>query len=98
MNSGKTENSISVSLVDYIGKIDDGVAVILSLMINSEQYEMVYWFNRENNKHIKIEKKFYEHYPAIKDIYDYEYLIDLLYHIDTNILPNKEEIFSTFNV
>jgi len=96
MNSGKTENTINVSIIDYIGRIDNGIAVILSLQINSENYEMIYWFDKGKDKSLKIEEKFYQHYPEIGDIYDYEYLIDLLYHIDTKVLPDKEEIFKEF--
>ena len=78
---------ISVSLIDYIGKLSseefgDGVAVILSLIIDDETYEIVYWFNKQNQFRINIEQKFYDNYPKIKDIYEYEYLIDLLYHKD----------------
>lgn len=92
--------NISVSLVDYIGKIEsefgDGVGVILSLQLNKELYEMIYWFNIKNEFRIVIEDKFYKHFPDIKDIYKYEYLIDLLYYIDTTVLPKREEIFKEF--
>ena len=87
---------ISVSLIDYIGKIDGGVGVILSLMLLDIQYEIVYWFNPKNDFRLTIEQKFYDNYPQIVDIYHYEYLIDLLYHIDTEVLPSREEIFKEF--
>jgi len=90
------KNKINVSLIDYIGEIDNGVAVILSLSLNSELYEMIYWFNRENKRNFVIEDKFYQHFPKIRDIQEYDYFIDLLYHIDTEILPEKEEIFNEF--
>lgn len=90
------ENNISVSLVDYIGRIDNGVGVILSIVLNDVPYEMVYWFDQESGKRIKIEEKFYDDYPQIINIYDYEYLIDLLYYIDTELLPDKKEIFDNF--
>ncbi|NPV12836.1 MAG: hypothetical protein HPY57_13775 [Ignavibacteria bacterium] len=87
---------ISVSLIDYIGKIEDGVAVLLSLMIKDNNYELVYWFNPNNKFRITIEDKFYIDFPKVKNIYEYEYLIDLLYHIDTQLLPPREEIFKEF--
>ena len=96
MNSDKKEKNINISLIDYIGKIDNGVAVILSLSIDDNLYEMIYWFDNENNRSIKIEEKFYHHYPEIRDIYEYEYLIDLLYYVDMKLLPPKEEIFAEF--
>ncbi len=87
---------ISVSIVDYIGKIDEGVAVILSLLIDDITYEIIYWFTSTNDFRITIEQKFYDHYPTVKDIYEYEYLIDLLYHIDVEVLPPREDIFKEF--
>lgn len=88
--------NINLSLVDYIGKLENGVAVILSLVIDEEQYEIIYWFNRNSDYRINIEQKFYDNFPHIKNIYDYEYLYELLYYIDNKILPNKEEIFNEF--
>ena len=94
MNSGTS--NVSVSLIDYIGELEDGVAVILSLSLNNQTYEMMYWFNRDNKQRVTIEEKFYHHYPQIRDIMEYEYLIDLLYYVDTEVLPGKEEIFAEF--
>ena len=91
---------ISISLIDYIGIMPseegDGVAVLLSLVIKENTYELVYWFNPDNKFRIVIEDKFYQNFPNVKNIYDYEYLIDLLYHIDTQVLPSREEIFKEF--
>lgn len=87
----------SVSIIDWIGVIDDGVAVILSLVINEKSYEMMYWFNNKKFR-ITLDENFYINYPKIKNIYEYEYLIDLIYHIDTNVLPSREEIFKTFKI
>ena len=38
---------VSVSVVDYIGKIKDGVAVLLSLNIDDNIFEMIFWFNKK---------------------------------------------------
>ena len=87
----------SISLVDYIGKIENGVAVILSLMIDDKPYEIIYWFNREKKYTFTIEPSFYEDYP-IGDIEKNQYFPELLNYIDTEILPDTEEIFKTFGV
>lgn len=92
----KSKDPISVSLIDYIGAVENGVAVILSLMILDKQYEIVYWFDKEKNFTITIEDSFYKDFPKVTNIYEYEYLIDLLYHIDTEVLPSREEIFKEF--
>jgi len=87
---------LSVSVVDYIGKVENGVAVILSLMIMDKRYEIIYWFTPENDFRITIQDTFYQDFPKVKNIYEYERLIDLLYHIDTQVLPPREEIFKQF--
>jgi len=92
------DNNISVSIIDYVGKMEDGIGVILSLIIYEIQYELIYWFNKNGKRVLKIEDKFYQHYPQIRDIYEYEYFIDLLYHIDEKLLPPKDEIFEEFDL
>jgi hypothetical protein len=87
---------ISVSLIDYIGVVENGVGVILSLVLIDKQYEIIYWFDQQNNFTITIEDSFYEDFPKVKNIYEYEYLIDLLFHIDTEVLPPREDIFNEF--
>lgn len=87
---------INISLIDYIGKIEDGIAVLLSLSLNDKLYEIIYWFNEQNKFTINFDKNFYKDYPNIKNIYEYEYLLDLIYYIDTNVLPPRKDIFEHF--
>jgi len=91
-----TLKMISISLIDYIGKLEDGVGVILSLILHDKPYEIIYWFNKKDEMIFKIDDNFYKDYPEITNIYEYEYLIDLLYHIDTELLPSREEIWKEF--
>jgi len=87
---------VSISIIDYVGQVEDGVAVLLSLVIKDRKYEIVYWFNPNKKFRITIEDEFYKDFPKVKNIYEYEYLIDLLYHIDTQVLPPREQIFKEF--
>jgi len=93
---------ISITIIDYIGVLEseygNGVAVILSLLLNDKQYEMIYWFNNHNDFTISLDDNFFIDYPNIKNIYEYEYLIDLIFHIDTYVLPPREEIFKEFDL
>lgn len=94
---------ISVSLIDYIGIVPseeygDGVGIILSLFLYEKTYEIIYWINPKNEFRINIEDNFYNDFPSIKNIYNYEYLIDLLYHIDTEVLPQRNVIFKEFGL
>jgi hypothetical protein len=88
---------ITISIIDFIGIVDDGVGVILSLLIDEKSYEIIYWFNKNNDYRLVIEDKFYKNYPHVKNIYDYEYFSDLIKYIDNKVLPKREEIWKEFN-
>jgi len=87
---------VSVSLIDFIGKYKDGVSVILSLEINEKFYEMMYWFNVYDKHTLVIDEEFYEDYPNIKDIMEYEPTKGLLEYLHSKILPPREEIFKKY--
>jgi len=89
---------ISISIIDFIGKMDDGVCVILSMIINDKPYEVLYWFNKNNNYRFVIDEKFYNDFPQIKNIYEYEPLKDLIVYIDHELLPKREEIWKEFGL
>ena len=99
--TGKTIQ-ISISLVDFIGRIDDGVATILSMMINDKNYELMYWFDKNDNYRIVIDDKFYEDFPSVKDIYEFEYLKDLIIYIDKKPfeinLINNDELYDNLSI
>jgi hypothetical protein len=84
-----------ISIIDYIGEINDGVAVILSLKVKEKIYQLVYWFNKENDYIMSIDENFLQDYN-IKNIYEYKNYKKLAYYIHTFILNNKEEIFKEF--
>jgi len=90
-----TQNPIiSVSVIDYIGQVDDGVALLLNVMIFDNAYEMSYWFNKEGTVRLVPEQKFLDKLN-ITSIYDYEGFKDLIYIIHSNI-PNVEKILDEF--
>lgn len=88
------QSIISVSVIDYIGKMDDGVALLLNLIINDELYEIGYWFNLDGKIKIVPEDKLLDKLN-LKSIYDYNKLDDLLFIIHSSI-PSADEIFSEF--
>lgn len=85
---------ISVSVIDYIGKQEDGVALLLNVIIFEKLYEIAYWFNRKGQVRIVPEKKFLEKLK-IESIYDYDNLEDLIFLIHSNI-PNVDKILDEF--
>ena len=48
---------LSISVIDYIGKIKDGVAVLLSLNVDDKIYELVFWFNKTSNYTLTVDEK-----------------------------------------
>lgn len=87
---------VSFSVIDYIGKVEDGVALILSMKVEDSIYELAYWFNKEGNYVITADKYFLNKYNLMEtsDFKGYEELKIL---IDKNIPPH-EEIFKEFDV
>ena len=86
---------ISVSVIDYVTEMEDGVALILSLKIDSEYYEILYWFDKENNVKIVAEDKFLKD-MEIEDVHTDPGIVGLVEFIEKNI-PPKEEILKQFN-
>jgi hypothetical protein len=84
-----------ISIIDYIGEINDGVAVLLSIKVREKIYQLLYWFNRDDNYIMSIDENFLRDYK-IKNIYEYKNYKKLAYYIHTFILDNKEEIFKEF--
>ena len=60
-----------ISVIDYIGKINDGVAILLSMKIIDKIYELVYWFNQDYEYLLSCDNTFLIDYN-IKDIYEYK--------------------------
>ena len=87
-------NRISVSLIDINGVVNDGVVLLLNMMIDDEAFEIGYWFNKNNDIIISPEQKLLE-FLEVDKINDFEYFNDLLYYIHENI-PNKEMILKEF--
>ena len=84
-----------ISVIDYIGEINNGVAVLLSMKIRDNIYQIGYWFDKEDNYLISADNNFLKDYH-IKDIYEYTDYKKLAYYIHNFVLNNKEEIFKEF--
>jgi len=84
-----------ISVIDYIGEINNGVAVLLSMKIGEEIYQVAYWFNKNDDYIMSADENFLQKYN-LKDIYEYKNYKKLAYYIHTFVLDNKEEIFKEF--
>lgn len=84
-----------ISIIDYIGEINNGVAIILSMKITDKIYELIYWFDQEDNYIMSIDDNFLSDYN-LESIYDYKNYKTLAYYIHKFVLYNKEEIINEF--
>lgn len=84
-----------ISVVDYIGEINNGVAVLLSMKVVDKIYQLAYWFDRDDNYILSCDNVFLEDFK-INDIYEYKEYKKLAYYIHNFVLDNKEEIFKEF--
>jgi len=89
------ETSTSISIIDWLGKIADGVGVLLSIKIGNKLYEMAYWINPDNDYRVVMDKQFMNDY-RILDIYEFDGLVDLLLYIHKEILPPVDKLFIEF--
>ena len=88
------ESIVSVSVIDYIGQMEDGVALLLSVQFFEQFYEVAYWFNREEKVRIVPEDKMLKKLN-VESIYDYDHVQDLVMVIHSNI-PNVDKILDEF--
>lgn len=84
-----------ISIVDYIGEINDGVAVLLSLRVIDKIYQIGYWFDKSDNYILSCDDNFLEDFK-LKNIYEYKDYKTLAFYIHNFVLENKDEIFKEF--
>ena len=91
------ETFASVSIIDWLGKIGEGIGVLLSLKIGEKLYEMAYWVTLENDYRIVMDKEFMTDYRIV-DIYEFEGLKHLLNYIHADVLPPIQKMFMEFDL
>jgi len=84
-----------ITIIDYIGEINNGVAILLSMKIQEKIYELLYWFDKNDNYIISSDDNFLRDYN-LKNIYEYKNYKKLAYYIHNFVLTNKEEIIKEF--
>jgi len=84
-----------ITVTDYIGEINNGVAVLLSMKVKENIYQLAYWFDKNNDYLISADDNFLKDY-AVNSIYEYKNYKKIVYYIHNFVLDNKEEIFKEF--
>lgn len=94
MNDLFNDAPISVSIIDYIGKVEDGVALLLNIVAGDTTYELGYWYNKDGKFRLIPEKRLLDKLK-VTDIYDYKYIKELIYFVHHS-LPDTNKILDEF--
>jgi hypothetical protein len=87
-------SDISISITDIIGKVEDGLALLLSLVIKEKQYDLIYWIDKNENYRLEADKVFLSDFK-LDNIYDYKNIDSLVIFIEKNI-PNKYQLLNEY--
>jgi hypothetical protein len=85
---------ISISIIDYLGKIENGVGLLLSLVTGDISYEIGYWFNKDGQIRLIPEPRLLQKL-GVDDIYQYKYINEFVYFIH-NSIPDTNKILDEF--
>lgn len=85
---------LSISVIDYLGKIGNGVGILLNMVVGEITYEIAYWFNEEGHIKIVPEDRLLNRLE-IDDIYKYDKINELIHFIH-NSLPDPDKILKEF--
>lgn len=94
MEDNSNNIPISISIIDYIGQMEDGVGLLLNIIINDTSYEVGYWYNRNGDVRIVPQQNLLD-LLGVDDIYKYDKIKELVQVIFDN-LPNPLEILDEF--
>jgi len=81
--------NISVSIVDYLGKIGNGVGLLLNVIIQEKSYQMGFWFNRDGLIVLTPDNKLLKDLD-INTIYEYDKYEELCLFLLYNIKNPKD--------
>lgn len=86
--------NLDISIKDYLGILQDGVSVILSIKLDNEIFESMYWYNENTNLIILDDELEFK----IGAIQEKEYYADLILYLKetcptfSEIKPNLQII------
>lgn len=86
----------SISIIDYLGKVRDGVGVVISINVDDQIYQSVFWFNKDCKYVLSVDDDLLK-FLEVDSIYDYENLEELLEKIFLE-LPSAKELFDKFEI
>jgi len=94
MEENSNNLPISISIIDYIGQMEDGVGLLLNIIINDTSYEVGYWYNKKGDVRIVPQQNLLD-LLEVDNIYEYDKIQELV-QIIYDSLPNPLEILDEF--
>lgn len=94
MEENSNNLPISISIIDYIGQMEDGVGLLLNIIINDTSYEVGYWYNKKGDVRIVPQQNLLN-LLEVDNIYEYDKIQELV-QIIYDSLPNPLEILDEF--
>lgn len=95
MTKDEFNKIFSVSIIDIVGEMNNGLAILFNILINNkESYELLFWYNEEGSIVIEPENKFLERL-GVTDIKDYSNYEPMAFVIYSNI-PNPDGLLDKY--
>lgn len=87
---------MNISVIDYIGKINNGIAILMSWVLIDEYYEFIFWFNKNDEFKIYTNDNLNE-VIGVDDINNWKLINEFVIHLNS-ILPPIEDIYKEFDL
>lgn len=83
-------DKLDISINTYLGKLENGVLVLLSIICEGNVYEATYWYNEEY-KVLTLESRLNSELGDVKDLDEYDSIMEFL----DKETSNYNEIYET---
>jgi len=87
---------MDISVIDYIGEVHGGVAILLSWIIEGEYFEFIFWLDKNGEYKVYTSDKL-NNKLGIDNIMKWNKLEYLIVYVNL-ILPSKVDIFNEFDI
>ena len=85
MTKEEFDNIINLSIIDIIGEMDNGLAILFNLLINNkDSYEVLFWYNKQGDIILEPEERLLDKLN-VSDIKEYDKLNDMAFIFYSNI-------------
>ena len=88
----KISEKLDISITNYIGQLENGVVVLLSIIYDEKSYEATYWYDGEY-KLVTLDEELESEIGQVEELSEYQ---DILKFLDDST-PNFTEIYETLN-